>query len=460
MQELEQLVYAAQRGDLTAFSAVVNCFQDMAFGIAYARLGHVQLAEDAAQEAFIEAYLHLGSLQEPITFPKWFQTIVLRRCHRLTRRKVVELVALAAAEKLGSDALNPAAALEVRELTETVQRAIQTLPDEQRQVVSLFYIADYSQKEIADLLGLRPATVKSRLHTARRFLRERLITMTEETVRQQRPSKDNAFVQGVMEVITAIEQGDLAKVTAALQKRPELATATNTHGATALHYAAWHGAKEAATLLLAHGADIDLHDGKHDSPPIGWAGENGQRAMFDFLITQGAKVNIRQAAAFGDLRLMQRLLAGNGALVHFGTKDPDEGWSPLWAAALFKRGEIVDYLLAHGADIQATTRQGETPLHGAVRGGDPAIVERLLRLGANVNAQADKGITPLHWAAWQRSSDIVALLLANQARVDCVDQHGHTPLALASAAEGVTVEGWGSAAAVNPMLTPLLKHQV
>jgi ankyrin repeat protein len=261
-----------------------------------------------------------------------------------------------------------------------------------------------------------------------------------------------------MEMITAIEQGDLAKVVAALQKRPELATAINTHGATALHYAAWHGAKEAATLLLAHGADINLRDGKHDAPPIGWAGENGQKEMFDFLLEKGAKMNISRAAEYGELSLVQRLLAEDPASVNFGTKDPSQGWSPLWGAAFFKRNEIVDYLLAQGADIHAATRRGETPLHGAVMGGDPAIVERLLRLGADVNAKAENGTTPLHRAVWQRSRAIVSLLLAHQARVDCEDQYGHTPLELASTEEGITLEGWGKTAAQDPNITQLLKE--
>lgn len=460
MQEFVQWVQAAQQGDLAAFSRVVNRFQDMAFSLAYARLGHVQLAEDAAQEAFIEAYRHLGSLQDPATFPGWFQAIVVRRSIRLTRRKEVVMVPLETADLLATSAASPENALERRERVEAVQQAIQLLPAEQRQVTLLYYIADYSQKEIADLLGIRISTVKSRLHTARSKLRARIMMMTEENLRQQRPSQNDTFVQGVMEMISAIEQGDLAKVEAALQKRPALATATNEYGATALHYAAWYGAKEAANLLLSHGANLNLRDGKHDAPPIGWAGENGQRELFDFFLARGATVTIGQAAGYGTLKLVQSMLKDNPALVNRGTEDNPTEWAPLWTAAYFRQHEILDFLLKQGAQVNARTRRGETALHGAVAGGDRAIVERLLAAGAEVNAPNEQGATPLHRATWQRSREIVALLLAHQARVDGEDQHGFTPLELATMAEGITVDGWGTATAEDSSITELLeKHR-
>lgn len=286
--------------------------------------------------------------------------------------------------------------------------------------------------------------------------------MVQDNLQQQRPSNDSRFVQEVIAVIEAAKQGDLSKLNQLLERNPSLAQAKDERPgkakATALHYAAWSGHKEIAELLLAYGADIDLYDETYDAPPIGWAGENGQKEMFNFLLEKGAKLNIGQAAAYGELSLVQQLLAQDPTLVNFGTKDPSKGWSPLWQAAFWNRGEIVDYLLAHGADIRAATRRGETPLHGAVMGGDRAIVERLLGQGASVNAQAENGMTPLHRAAWQRSREIVWLLLAHQARVDCEDQYGYTPLELASMEEGITVDGWGTAATEDTNITNLLEN--
>jgi DNA-directed RNA polymerase specialized sigma24 family protein len=65
MDELTQLVIRAQAGDLDAFDVLVRRFQDMAVGYAYALLGDLHLAEDAAQEAFVGAYRNLGQLRAP-----------------------------------------------------------------------------------------------------------------------------------------------------------------------------------------------------------------------------------------------------------------------------------------------------------------------------------------------------------------------------------------------------------
>lgn len=72
--------------DQEAFSGLVLRFQDMAHATAYAILGDHSLAEDAAQEAFVTAWLKLRNLREPDAFPGWFRQIVIRECSRTLRR--------------------------------------------------------------------------------------------------------------------------------------------------------------------------------------------------------------------------------------------------------------------------------------------------------------------------------------------------------------------------------------
>ena len=68
MEELGSLINRAQAGDLDAYGAIVQRFQDMAVGYAYSILGDFHLAEDAAQEAFIEAYPILSRVYGPRCF--------------------------------------------------------------------------------------------------------------------------------------------------------------------------------------------------------------------------------------------------------------------------------------------------------------------------------------------------------------------------------------------------------
>ncbi len=451
MQTLETIVTSAQAGNLEAFSTLVTRFQNMAFATAFTLLGNVQLAEDVAQEAFLEAYIHLTQLETPAAFPAWLRTIVMRQTNRLTRRKSLTTVSIDVMPEFPAPDTDLLVLMAQREIQETVQQVIASLPERERQVTLLFYIGDYSQPEIAAYLDVPITTVKSRLHTARTHLRERMIQMVEDNLQQKRPSKDERFVQEVIEVIEATEQGDLSKLNQLLERNPRLAQAKDERPdaarATALHYAAWSGHQEIAGLLLSYGADIDLYDETYDAPPIGWAGENGQNEMFDFLLEKGARINISQAAAYGELSLVKSFVEKDPGSVHFGTKDSHEGWSPLWSSSFWQCKETVEYFLANGTDINAPTRHGERPLHGAVMGKDPSIIELLLRQGAEINAQADNGMTALHQAVWQRSTDIVALLLEHHADKTIQDDNGITPWQLATVKEGEAIKGWGIAKA-------------
>jgi DNA-directed RNA polymerase specialized sigma24 family protein len=94
--EWQGSVAKARRGDVQAFGAVVRRFQDMAVGYAYSILGDFHLAEDAAQDAFVQAYLNLSTLREVRAFPSWLRRIVFKQCNRITRRKRVATVPLEA----------------------------------------------------------------------------------------------------------------------------------------------------------------------------------------------------------------------------------------------------------------------------------------------------------------------------------------------------------------------------
>jgi len=72
MTSLESLVEKTRNGDDDAYEIIVRRFQDMAVGYGYSILRDFQLAEDAAQEAFLEAYRNLDKLREPPAFPDGF----------------------------------------------------------------------------------------------------------------------------------------------------------------------------------------------------------------------------------------------------------------------------------------------------------------------------------------------------------------------------------------------------
>ena len=418
MDDLPALVRRAA-GDLDAFGVLVRRFQHMAVGYAYALLGDWHLAEDAAQEAFVRAWQDLPTLRRPAGFAAWLRRIVFKYCDRRTRRtdRSVSLTDADALPAAGEDALD---GLSRRQAARLVREQIDALPDEQRQVVVLFYLRAHSQREIGDFLGLPVDGVKNRLRAARARLRERMLHMLEEDLQENRSADLAARVQ---EIVGAAEEGDLSKLEALLKRDPDLARAKDERpGATALHLAAWCGRDAAVELLLAYGADPDLRDDQYNASALGWANENGQHKTVDLLLEKGAAINLHQATAWGRADIVRRFLALEPKAVDFGGKGV--GWTPLGAAVEQGR-EMVELLLEHGADPNIQDVGGSTPLH---RAKTVEMAALLLDRGADPNIANFSGATPLHNASGAGNLDLIRFLLKRGADPAVRDAQQRTPL--------------------------------
>ncbi|WP_342478491.1 sigma-70 family RNA polymerase sigma factor [Paenibacillus sp. FSL H7-0350] len=168
---MQQWIERVQQGDAEAFRELSGHVRGMAYVVAYDMLSDVQLAEDAVQEALLEAYMNLGSLQEPAAFPGWFKTIVVRQCHRLLRRKTETTLPLEAAEQVPGSSPGAAEIVEYREWTQVLHNSVSELSAKLRVPLQLFYFYGYSLQEISVYLGLPVATLKKRLYDGRRKLK-------------------------------------------------------------------------------------------------------------------------------------------------------------------------------------------------------------------------------------------------------------------------------------------------
>ena len=209
-EETARQVRRAQAGDLEAFNWIVRRFQDRAVAYAATVLGSFHGGQDAAQEAFVEAYRTLHTLRSPEAFPVWFRKVVFKQCDRLTRNKQVRTIPIQAAEHWPSSAPGLEEITERHQIQEEVSRAIQSLPAGQRAVITLFYMGEQSHQDIAEFLGLPVTTVKSRLNQGRSQLKGRMLTMVNDNLSESRPSQNDAFVFRVNEDIAKA----LASITA------------------------------------------------------------------------------------------------------------------------------------------------------------------------------------------------------------------------------------------------------
>ena len=431
-ETLITLIAKAKKGDRTAYSQIVKQFQDLAVGYAYSILRNFPEAEEAAQEAFIEAYLNLTKLRNPAVFGGWFKKIVFKHCDRSIRRKRPSFVSLTQTEELISSQPSPLSIAEVRELQTKISLAIELLPKTEREVITLFYLSDCSQKEISTFLEIPISTIKNRLYSARNRLKPEVMNMVEDYLENQRPSQDDTFANKVTQTLEAAIDGDKETIQTLIQQDTRLVNIQSKNiQTTPLHLAAHRGYLDIVKLLLDAGADVNAEEGNYSkSTPLHWAAKEGNLQVVKLLVQSGAKLDVRDnwfnLTPFGWTILVN---------------------CPFEEGAIENRHpEVREYLLAQGAqlDIFSAISLGEIdivnslieanpaiisdrlgfvmdefqPLHFAVKHIMPETVELLLEKGADVNALTSLGVTPLCMATKVNHQQIVELLVTKNADVD------------------------------------------
>jgi RNA polymerase sigma factor (sigma-70 family) len=159
--DLPALVIAAQAGDSDAYAVIVQRFQRMALAIGQGMLGDAHLAQDAAQDAFIDAWQSLHVLREPAAFAGWFRRIVFKHCDRQLRAGSREWPMDEAREL--PDEISMSDSVEAIYARERVRNAMQALSRRQQQLADLFYLQGYSQQDIVSALDLPLSSVKKGL---------------------------------------------------------------------------------------------------------------------------------------------------------------------------------------------------------------------------------------------------------------------------------------------------------
>jgi ankyrin repeat protein len=201
------------------------------------------------------------------------------------------------------------------------------------------------------------------------------------------------------DLLQALRDGRLERVRELLDADPALAWVRDPEGVSALMHARYRQRFDLVELLLEH--------------------RRGELDLFE-------------AAALGRFERLELVLSREPRAVSAFSPD---GFTALHLAAFFAEAACARALLQRGADAEAVARNamGVRPLHSAVAGGSKEIVDLLLARGADPEARQRGGWTPLHAAAAAGRVDIAQALLQRGAGPDTHNDEGKSPLDLARA---------------------------
>ena len=169
-----ELITRAKNGERNAFSELVCIHVQGVRNVIYRLYGDAQLAEDAAQETFIQAWLHLVSYRPQASLRNWLYRIAVNAATDMLRKEKRILPNAIEDLPLKDPQLGPEGLFSQEEQKTLVQKAVLSLPDACRAVLVLREYEELSYHEIADTLNIPVGTVMSRLNYARKLLKERL----------------------------------------------------------------------------------------------------------------------------------------------------------------------------------------------------------------------------------------------------------------------------------------------
>lgn len=183
----EQLMIRFQRGDRTAFTLLVRRHQTAIYNFALRQLRVQSQAEDVVQEAFVRVVQNAADFKHEARFTTWLYTITRNLCIDQMRKRALRKHASLDEPKHGEEGDGPTLAEQTAdarasvereatgtELKERIAKAVETLPDDQREVFLMREVSNLPFKEIAEIVGVPENTVKSRMRYALERLQQAL----------------------------------------------------------------------------------------------------------------------------------------------------------------------------------------------------------------------------------------------------------------------------------------------
>lgn len=188
---MAHLVRLAQEGDREAFGRLATQFERTVYNVALNRLGNPSEAAELTQEVFLHVLRRIDQLREPERFAGWIRQMTDRMAiNRATRRAPLPSIDQEILQTATQGRPAPLDEMITRERADRLREALAQLKPIYRDALVAFYIRELSLVEIAEELDVPVGTVKRRLHTARKMLKETLEDSVHDHDEWSDPSED------------------------------------------------------------------------------------------------------------------------------------------------------------------------------------------------------------------------------------------------------------------------------
>ena len=164
-------------GDEAQYKILIDKYKAYAFTLAFNVLNNREDAEEVAQDSFIKAFKNLAKFNRDARFSTWLYRIVTNTALTKTRKKKIISEDINTAFAIGT---TPRSSLEKEDQKRFVRKAMSLLTEQDRVVISLFYLKELSLQEIAEITQLDTNLIKVKLHRARKRLADHLKSILKE----------------------------------------------------------------------------------------------------------------------------------------------------------------------------------------------------------------------------------------------------------------------------------------
>ena len=171
------LIKQCIEGDTEKYAILVERYKNMLYNVAFRMLGDAEAAHDITQESFISAYTALQGFKKKSKFSTWLYSITVNKCKDHLKSKKTHVPIDEISEMATCTKANPEEKLSKKQMIKGIQRALNALPEDYREVIVLKHIEGLDYREMEAILGVNINALKVRTHRGREMLKKLLREM-------------------------------------------------------------------------------------------------------------------------------------------------------------------------------------------------------------------------------------------------------------------------------------------